>query len=155
MILFLAKFVHILFHYEFVIALTNYKFRTLLWSVVAFSILLFYFHIFEHKPITGLQSTIQLVNLSEDKFIGFFKNYYWSMNTSLAVALHLVAFLPLHSINDTYLRHCQLKIIFRDSVSFRCTPSSWFWMRKHIQLTNTTDSPNLYIICILHITTHY
>jgi len=99
------------------------------------------------------QSTIQLVSLSEDTLISLFFTIIglWTRLWLLHYILLLV--LPLHSINDTYLRHCQLKIIFRNSVSFRCTPSSWFWMRKHIQLT--IDSPNLYIICILHITTHY
>lgn len=38
--------------------------------MIAFSILLFYFHIF--LAYSPKQSTIQLVNLSEDTFIGLF-----------------------------------------------------------------------------------
>jgi len=56
--------------------------------------LLFNFHIFEHKPITGLQS--ETVHYSTCQSVRGYINipffyYYWSMNTSLAVALHLVA----------------------------------------------------------------
>ncbi len=122
------------------------------------SMLLFYFHIFKHKPITGLQSKIHsimhLVSLSEDTFIdNFFIKYLVCEHVTGCCITSCCFFGSSHHKLYIFKTFCQFKIIFQDYVSFRCTPSSCFWMRKHIQLA--IDSPNLYIICILHITTHY
>ncbi len=100
------------------------------------SILLFYFHVF------WISLCSKILHYASCQYVrGYI--YIWSVNMSLAGASRLAAFfVSSHHKWYIFKTFCQFKNIFQDYVSFRCTPSSCFWMR------NTSNWQLTALICI-------
>ncbi len=110
------------------------------------SILLFYFHVFW----TSLCSKI--LHYASCQYVrGYI--YIWSVNMSQAGASRLAAFFVSSHHKWYIFKTLSIKFFFSRLCFIPLHSIQLFLNEKHIQLA--IDSPNLYIICILHITTHY